>query len=209
MGRSLDNKCKQCRRSGEKLFLKGERCNTAKCPVVRRNYPPGVHVPKGHPRLTEYGSQLAEKQKARRTYRIMEKQFHRYYEEAKATEGNTAELFAQSLELRLDNVVFRAGFTTSRDSARQLINHGHVDVNGRKLNIPSYRVKEKDVITMRKNSTEKGVGQDVTPRIEQAEKPVWIQVDPTELKITLNRIPNSEDINTGLSMNTIVEFYSR
>jgi len=209
MGRSLENKCKQCRRAGEKLYLKGERCNTSKCTILRRNYPPGAHGPKGNPRLTEYGSQLAEKQKARRTYRIMEKQFRRYYEEAKVADGNTEELMAKSLELRLDNIVYRAGFAPSRDSARQMISHGHLEVNGRRLNIPSYSMREKDVITLRKSSHEKGIAQDLKPRMEQTQVPAWIEADPTQLKITLNRFPLTEDIQTGLSMNTIVEYYSR
>lgn len=209
MARPLENKCKQCRRAGEKLYLKGERCNTSKCPIVRRNYPPGVHGPKGAPRLTEYGTQLAEKQKARRSYRILEKQFRGYYEEAKASEGNTSELMAQFLERRLDNVVYRAGFAPSRDSARQMVNHGHIEVNGKRLTIPSYRIKAKDEVTIRKTSQEKGIAHDLEPRVEQAEIPKWLIVDPTQFKINLVNIPTVDDIQTGLSMSTIVEFYSR
>lgn len=209
MGRPLENKCKQCRRAGVKLYLKGERCNTSKCPIVRRNYPPGQHGQKGQRRLTEYGNQLAEKQRARRTYRLMEKQFRSYYEEANSAKGNTGEMMAQLLELRLDNVVFRAGFAPSRDAARQMVGHGHIEVNGKKVTIPSYRLREKEVITVRENSKTKGVATDLTTKMEQAETPNWVLVDPKAQKATVESVPDASGLATGLSMNTIVEFYSR
>ena len=138
MGRNLDPKCKQCRRVGEKMFLKGERCSSAKCALTKRNYPPGVHGGKGRTRQTEYGLQLQEKQKAMKEYRLLEKQFRLTFLKAQNKAGNVADNFLSMLETRLDNTVYRLNFAPSRDTARQLITHGHLTVNGKKVAIPSY-----------------------------------------------------------------------
>jgi len=152
MARNLDPKCKQCRREGEKLFLKGERCFTPKCPIVKRNYPPGQHGLKGRPRLSGFGLQLREKQKVKRLYRLLEDQLRHYFESASQKTGNTAELFLQALELRLDNVLFRLGLAQSRDQARQLISHGHVFVNNRSVNLPSYALRIGEQVSIKPKS---------------------------------------------------------
>src|SRR3954466_13200135 len=152
MARSTDAKCKKCRREGMKLFLKGERCLTEKCGIERRAYPPGEHG-RGRTKQSEYLLQLREKQKARRYYGILERQFRTYYEKASRRTGITGENLLRMLELRLDNVVYRLGFAASRAQARQLVRHGHFHVNGRRVNIPSYQTRPDDIITMAPNSS--------------------------------------------------------
>ena len=152
MGKNLDPKCKMCRRAGEKLMLKGERCNTQKCAFVKRPYPPGFHGPKGKPRLTDYGIQLIEKQKAKWTYNLLEKQFRITFDKANKKHGDTGEILFKMLEMRLDNAVFRLGLANSRRQARQLVNHAHFTVNGVKTNIPSYNLKQGDIVKIRKSS---------------------------------------------------------
>ena len=150
MSKDLDHKCKQCRREGVKLFLKGEKCYGPKCPIVRRNYPPGIHgAKKTRQRLTEYGHQLREKQKAKKIYGILERPFRNYYQKAIKQKGDTNEILGQLLEMRLDNVIYRLGLAKSRKAARQLVSHGFFLVNGKKVNIPSYQVKIKDEITIK------------------------------------------------------------
>src|SRR5207249_7532417 len=153
MARYIGPDCKRCRREKTKLFLKGAKCESPKCPIEIRPYPPGEHG-RGRSKDSEYLLQLREKQKARRVYGVLEKQFHGYYEEANRKQGKTGEVLLQILESRLDNVVYRAGFAASRDMARQLVRHGHLTVNGRKVDIPSYRVREHDIIQVREKSRE-------------------------------------------------------
>src|SRR5512142_663123 len=148
MGRRLEAKCKQCRREGEKLYLKGDKCFTPKCPVTRRGYKPGQHGPTSRTRPTPFGIQLREKQKAKNTYGLMETQFRNYFEKATRKLGNTGSFLVQMLEMRLDNVIYRLGFAKSRSLARQLAGHGHIRVNGKKVTIPSYQTRPGDVITL-------------------------------------------------------------
>lgn len=175
MGRNLEPKCKQCRREGTKLSLKGEKCMTAKCPMVKRSYRPGQHGPVTRVRPTPYGTQLREKQKAKATYGLMERQFRNYFDKAKRVTGDTTDVFVRLLEMRLDNVVYRLGFARSRSLARQIVNHGHVLVNGKSVTIPSYQVRSGDIVTLsekiRKGSTlqsEMGRLDQHTPQIGRA-----------------------------------------
>ena len=153
MARNLSSKCKQCRRAGQKLFLKAERCTTAKCSMVKRNFPPGAHGIKGYGRLTDYGNQLREKQKAKKIYRILEQQFRNYILKANQAKANSEKILIELLEMRFDNVIYRAGFAKSRDLARQLINHNHFLVNGKRIDIPSYQVRIGDLISIKAKSS--------------------------------------------------------
>lgn len=209
MARSLEPKCKQCRREGEKLYLKGERCYSTKCAIVKRNYVPGVHGVKGKPRLTEFGTQLREKQKAKRTYRLLERQFRNYYETAIKQPGNTGDIMLTLIESRLDNVVFRGGFASSRDLARQLVNHGHFLINGKSVDIPSYQVRSGDEITVKANKQNSGYWINVTKLENVPEVPAWLQVNRKELKTSVTQLPNREMIQSPINMTLIVEFYSR
>src|SRR6187431_2999461 len=174
MARTISPKCKQCRREGVKLFLKGERCLTEKCAIERRAYPPGQHG-RGRTKQSEYLLQLREKQKARRYYGVLEKQFRSYYEKASRRTGITGENLLRMLEMRLDNVVYRLGFAASRSQARQLVRHGHFHVNGRRINIPSYQVRPDTIITMAPNSSAAQVIRVATDRT--ASVAPWLQAD--------------------------------
>jgi small subunit ribosomal protein S4 len=191
-----------------KLFLKGSKCDGPKCPFESRPFPPGQHG-RGRPKETEYLLQLREKQKARRVYGVLEKQFRRYFEEATRVSGKTGEALLQILETRLDNVVYRAGFAKSRDMARQLVAHGHLMVNGRKVDIPSYRVREHDIVEVREKS------RDLTPFIvAQAEAgsktvPAWLEAIPGQLKILVHALPSRQIIDTQVQEQMIVELYSK
>lgn len=209
MAKNTQPKCKQCRREGEKLFLKGERCYTTKCAIVKRNYAPGDHGNKRRPRMSGYGIQLREKQKAKRQYGILEKQFRLYFERAKKKQGKTGEEMLTSLERRLDNVLYRGGFGASRGQARQLVGHGHVHVNGQPVNIPSYQISEGDVITVKEGKAKNAFWGELAKQENAAiEVPVWLAVDKSSLKITISQLPTSESINTDLKMHLIVELYS-
>ncbi len=207
MARYTGPACRLCRREGVKLYLKGDKCFTDKCPVSRRAYPPGQHG-QGRRKLSEYGVQLREKQKARRTYGIMEGQFSRYFEKASAKTGVTGELLLQLLERRLDNVVYRMGFASSRAEARQLVRHNHFAVNGRRVNIPSFSVKPGDVVEVREVSRQK-------PRFKALlESPVrtipaWLDVQRDEFKGSMVRMPNRDEIDTPVQEQLIIEYYSR
>src|SRR3954452_8377311 len=185
MARYTGADCKRCRREKQKLFLKGSKCDGPKCPIEIRPYPPGMH---GRARTTEseYLLQMREKQKAARIYGVLEKQFRGYYEEAHRQSGKTGENLLRILETRLDNVVYRAGFAKSRDMARQLVRHGHLTVNGVKVDIPSYRVREKDIIEVRERSVE--LTPFVVARAEAGERPVpaWIEVIPNRMRILVH-----------------------
>lgn len=210
MARNLDPKCKQCRRVGDKLFLKGERCFSSKCAMVKRNYPPGMHGPKGSKRLSEYGLQLKEKQKALKTYRLMEKQLRNYYIKAKKMKGDTGENFLRLLESRLDNVIYRLSLVKSRDAARQVINHGHILVNNKKVDIPSYRVKINDAIAIIPNSLSKSQFKGIVNKINIKELPSWLAyIDQKELKATVIGDLSSDELKQIIDTSMIVEYYSR
>lgn len=205
----LDKKCKICRREGEKLFLKGEKCYTTKCPMVKRNYPPGVHGPKGKHRLTPFGKQLREKQKAKRIYGISEKQFHNYYQKAVHKKGDSGEILIKLLETRLDNVIYKMGLSDSRTQARQMVSHGFFVINGKRIDIPSYQVKVKDIITIKPNKIKT---KNFTNRLKQLEKyvfPSWINFDLKEMKGKIISEPKSEDLKQVFDTKQIVEYYSR
>jgi small subunit ribosomal protein S4 len=206
MARSLGPKCKQCRREGMKLFLKGERCLTEKCAVERRSYPPGEHG-RGRIKQSEYLLQLREKQKARRYYGILEKQFRNYYEKAAKAQGITGEALLRMLETRLDNVVYRLGFAASRAQARQIIRHGHFQVNGRRVNIPSFQVKPNDVVSLKAGSPVEQVVRDATDLTASVAS--WLQADHDNLTGKVLKLPERTDIDTPVQEQLIVELYSK
>jgi small subunit ribosomal protein S4 len=206
MARDLSPRCRQCRREGIKLFLKGERCLTEKCAIERRSYPPGEHG-RGRIKQSEYLVQLREKQKARRYYGLLEKQFHSYYERAAGRSGITGENLLRMLELRLDNVVTRLGFAASRAQARQLVRHGHFLVNGRRVNIPSYQLKPEDVIIAKPGTKAEQVIRDATDLT--ASVPGWLQADHEGLSGKVLRWPEREEIDTPVQESLIVELYSK
>lgn len=208
MARYHDPLCRLCRREGEKLFLKGERCFTDKCSIERRKYAPGQHGQR-RAKLSDYGIQLKEKQKVRRIYGLMERQFRKYFAEAERKKGITGTLLLRFLELRLDNIVFRLGFGSNRNQARQLITHGHMTVNGRKVNIPSFRVKVGDVVEVLESSKNIGSIAESLTRIEHAGLPGWIEVDAQNMKGKVVQLPEREDIPLVAKEQLIVEFYSR
>jgi small subunit ribosomal protein S4 len=206
MARETGPQCKQCRREGQKLFLKGQRCLTEKCGVERRSYPPGEHG-RGRVRASEYRQQLREKQKARRYYQILEKQFRRYYEKAAGQPGVTGENLLRLLERRLDNVLVRLGFAASRRQARQLISHGHWMVNGRRVDIPSYQVRPDDVISIRAESAASDVVRSATELT--AVVPPWLQADHDALTAKVLRMPERSEITSPVEEQLIVELYSK
>jgi small subunit ribosomal protein S4 len=206
VARSLGPKCKQCRREGMKLFLKGERCLTEKCAVERRSYPPGEHG-RGRIKQSEYLLQLREKQKARRYYGILEKQFRNYYEKAAKASGITGEALLRMLETRLDNVVYRLGFAASRAQARQIIRHGHFQVNGRRVNIPSFQVKPNDVVSLKAGSPVEQVVRDATDLTASVAS--WLQADHDNLTGKVLKLPERGDIDTPVQEQLIVELYSK
>ena len=209
MGRYIDPVCRQCRRIGEKLFLKGERCYTPRCAVDRRKRPPGDHVPRRR-RSSDYALQLREKQKARWTYGVLEKQFHRYFEMAREQSGITGDLLLQILERRLDNVIYRLSFVDSRRQGRQLVNHGHFLVNGKRMNIPSYLVKQGDSITWKNfNDSAPEFIVALTEDIPKRPVPSWLRLDVGTLMGTVDNMPDVSETDIGVDPRMIVEFYSR
>ena len=206
MARSLGPKCKQCRREGMKLFLKGERCLTEKCAVERRSNTPGEHG-RGRIKQSEYLLQLREKQKARRYYGILEKQFRNYYEKAAKASGITGEALLRMLETRLDNVVYRLGFAASRAQARQIIRHGHFQVNGRRVNIPSFQVRPNDVVSLKAGSPVEQVVRDATDLTASVAS--WLQADHDNLTGKVLKLPERTDIDTPVQEQLIVELYSK
>jgi len=206
MARDTGPQCKQCRREGMKLFLKGERCHTDKCGVERRAYPPGDHG-RGRMKQSEYRLQLREKQKARRFYGVLEKQFRNYYDKASRQPGVTGENLLRLLETRLDNVLVRLGFAVSRRQARQLVRHGHWSVNGRRVDIPSYQVKTGDVIAVKVDS---GAGTTIRNATELISSvPAWLQADHDSLTAKVLRLPDRDEIVTPVQEQLIVELYSK
>jgi len=206
VARDTSAQCKQCRREGEKLFLKGERCLTDKCAIERRSYAPGEHG-RGRVRQSEYLLQLREKQKARRYYQVLENQFHRYYEAASRREGITGENLLRLLEMRLDNVVYRLGFGASRRQARQLVRHAHFTVNGKKVDIPSYQVRPGDVIAVRPNSKAVETVRAATDLTSAV--PPWLLADHDNLTGKVLRAPERDEIDTPVQEQLIVELYSK
>src|SRR3989338_7742033 len=209
MAKVLEPKCKRCRREGEKLFLKGDRCYTAKCAIVKRNFPPGLHGAKGRAKLTGYGTQLRAKQKAKRYYGVLEKQFRRYYDIAARKRGETAENLLQILESRADNFVCRACWAKSRAQARQLVSYGHIRVNGKRITIPAYSLKKGDVVEVDLSSQKNAYFESVKPTLEKYEVPVWISMDPKEMKARYLEYPTIEQAAALFDLTSIVEFYSR
>ena len=208
MARYTGSVCRLCRREGTKLFLKGDRCYGPKCALANRQTIPGEHGQARQRKPSEYGLQLREKQKATRAYGVMETQFHRYFETAERQKGITGENLLILLERRLDNVIYRMGFGASRPQARQIVRHGHVLVNGKKVNIPSYLVDANDVITIREKSAEQEhfkALREGTNRVI----PKWLTVDNENLKATVTALPAREDVDLTLQEHLIVELYSR
>lgn len=202
--------CRLCRREGTKLFLKGDRCFSDKCSVARRAQAPGQHgVGKGRKRVKEYGLQLREKQKAKRYYGILEKQFKNYFVKADKKEGQTGENLLTMIERRLDNVVYRMGMADSRREARQLVCHGHFRVNGRKVDIPSYITKKGDVITLREQSRKSARIKMLVENISARSVPAWITMDKENIQATINALPTKTDIDFPIEEHLIVELYSK
>ena len=209
MARYTESVCRQCRREGEKLFLKDDRCYTAKCAIIKRHTPPGQHGQARQRKQSEYGLQLREKQKCRRAYGISESQFRKYYDMASNMRGITGDNMLCLLERRLDNVVYRLGFAPSRPMARQLVNHGHIRVDGQKVDIASYLVKPGQTITVRERSRDMANFKDL--REQGASKPIpkWLELDSENLTGKIAQMPQRDDIDLTVEENLIVEFYSR
>jgi len=211
MARYTGSKCKLCRREGEKLYLKGDRCYSPKCAFERRSYAPGLH---GRSRsfrrkTSDYGIQLREKQKARRIYGVLERQFRRYFQLAVRQTGLTGSNLLQILERRLDNVVYRLGFATSRDQARQLVTHGHFEVNGRRARTPSMLLRPRDELTVCERSTKLDYFQDVRSTLENVTTPEWLSLDTENMRGEMVTLPAREQIDVSVREQLIVEFYSR
>lgn len=210
MARYTGPTCRLCRRVGDKLMLKGDRCYTSKCALERRSVPPGYNATaKRRPRKSERGLQLLEKQKARYTYGLLERQFRKFFAEAERLPGVTGENLLILLERRLDNVVYRLGFASSRAQARQIVRHGHIMVNGRKTNIPSYLVKPGDVITWRESSKNTEYYKTVSQTAGDVAIPSWLSLDKQKLAGKVVSLPAPEDIQAKFDVKSIVEYYSR
>ena len=209
MARNLDPKCKQCRREGEKLFLKGEKCFTDKCGIEKRSYPPGQHGQRRGGRLSDYGGQLREKQKLRKIYGILEKQFRSYYAEADRLKGVTGENLLQLLESRLDNVVYRMGIGVSRSESRQLVRHNSITVNGNRVNIPSYQVKPGDQVAVAEASKNQLRVKAATEAADERGFPEWVEVDVKKLSGTFKNKPQRDDLPPTINESLIVELYSK
>ncbi|MBU1228115.1 MAG: 30S ribosomal protein S4 [Actinobacteria bacterium] len=208
MARYTGAACKLCRRERTKLFLKGARCESSKCAVDRKPYPPGEHG-RGRIRETQYLIQLREKQRARRIYGVLETQFRNYYKEAANERGITGENLLRILESRLDNVVYRSSFAESRAQARQLVSHGHFRVNGKPVDVPSYRVRKGDVITLRERSTDLIVIQHALDVSSERSNPEWLDINRSEKKINVIDLPSRAQIDTQVQEQLIVELYSK
>jgi small subunit ribosomal protein S4 len=210
LARYIGPVCRQCRREGMKLYLKGERCHSEKCAIEKRNFIPGQHGKDRAKKIVGYGLQLREKQKVRRVYGVLERQFRMTFEKAALQKGITGENLMQNLERRLDSVIFRMGFGTSRAQARQVVGHGHIDVNGRKCNIPSAMVKVGDVISVRENSKNNATILAARDATAHAPAPNWIDVDREGLKGRIQSLPKREDlVQIQLNEQLIVELYSK
>ena len=207
MGRETGPKCRLCRREGEKLFLKGERCYTPSCGVTRRNAPPGERPKKRRPRRSQYLLHLREKQKARRIYGVGERQFRGYVDDAKREKGVTGEALLTALERRLDNTVFRAGFASSRNQARQLVSHGHFEVNSRSVNVPSILLGAGDAVAVKEGR--RGRVRKIAEANQKREIPSWIEKNLDAMRFQMVAAPNLDEVGHKIAVNLIVEFYSR
>lgn len=210
MARYRDAVCRLCRREGGKLFLKGDKCFKPSCPIEKRGTnPPGQHGAARRKMLAGYGQQLREKQKVKRIYFVLEKQFRNYFEKALRQKGVTGENLLFMLERRLDNVVYRAGFSTSRRQARQIVNHGHIEVNGRKVNIPSFQVKVGDVVTVKDKSTKNVHVEGAWSTAAGRGRPAWISPQGQDLSVAISALPTRQDIDGNINEQLIVELYSK
>lgn len=208
MAKYTDSKCRLCRREGEKLFLKGEKCFTAKCAIEKRAYPPGQHGQR-RTRMSDYALQLREKQKLRRVYGILERQFRGYYTLAANKKGSTGENLLQILESRLDNVVFRMGFAASRSEARQLVRHNGISINGKRVNIPSYQVQAEDVISVNEKAKSQTRIQAALEFMQQRGFAEWIDVDPSKLQGVFKSKPERSELPAEINEHLVVELYSK
>jgi len=208
MSKKINSACAKCRRAGEKLMLKGEKCFGPKCPLTKRNYPPGMHGPtQKRTKTSGYGKQLREKQKAKRLYGLLERQFANYVTEASSKVGDTSKYLIQYLESRLDNAVYRAGFSKARLSARQLVGHGLMSINGRRVDVPSYRVRVGDVIAVKESAKNKKVFQGLAERLAKIDPPAWIGLSANDLSFKVLNPPAIDE--PGFDAKMIIEFYSR
>lgn len=208
----ISAKCKLCRRAGEKLFLKGDRCSTPKCAVIRKPMPPGMHKPKGKRAGSEYGQQLAMKQRVKRIYAVMERQLKKYFQEIENKPGVVGDLLMQKLEMRLDNVIYRAGIAASRRQARQLVRHACFSVNQKNINIPSYELRPGDQITIRENKLNKEYFKQIMPVIKEKKGtglPSWIGIDSLKASLEVKGKPTAGDLGAGIDIQMVIEFYSR
>ncbi len=204
-----DKKCRICRSAGEKLFLKGEKCFTPKCPITRRNYPPGIHGESYRRKMSEYGVRLKEKQKARAMYGVKERQFANYYQRAVRSAGDSSVKLVQFLESRLDNVVFRMGLATSRGQARQLVGHGHIAVNGRRVDIPSYQLRTGETVSVVAHARKLAYFADSAKQMAKVKAPSWLALDSNELTARVSGLPDVESIKANFDTNLIIEYYAR
>ena len=210
MGRYLGGKCRLCRREGAKLFLKASRCNTEKCPFAKRPTPPGMHTRGGMRKPSYYALQLREKQRVKRVYGMLERQFRRFFHIATKSRGVTGRTLIQLLERRIDNVMFRSLFATSREHGRQMVLHGAVLVNGKKVNIPSYLVAQNDVLEVKaRDNTKKNMKAFIEAVAKERSVPTWLEVDNENLKIKITRLPEKEDLTLDVNEQLIVELYSK
>ena len=209
MSKYIGASCKLCRREGEKLFLKGDRCNTTKCAIIKRNTPPGFRKVTTRARLTAYGQQLRAKQRVRRMYGVLEDQFYIFFERAVNQAGDTGENFLKLLEKRLDNVVYRAMFAKSRVTARQAVSHGHILINGKKVTIPSYIVKVGDVITIKERSAKSVLFSDLAAHVRKETIPGWLSVDGATLEIKVVSDADVKEYYEPLNIKLVIEYYSR
>ena len=209
MARYIGPVCRLCRREGMKLFLKGERCYTDKCAIEKRNVPPGQHGRSRKAKMVGYGVQLREKQKVKRTYGVLENQFRRYFEAADRQKGITGALLLQMLERRMDNVIYRLGFATSRPQARQLVRHGHFTVNGKKVDIPSFQVRQGDMVGVRQSSVANVTIQHAMEEVKGRGVPEWLMLDAAATAGRISQLPTREQINLPVQEQLIVELYSK
>lgn len=209
MGRYIDASCRLCRRERQKLFLKGTKCFTEKCPVERRGYPPGQHGQSRKSKVSDYGVQLREKQKIRRMYGLMEEQFRRYFEQALKQTGRTGETLVKTLERRLDNVVYRLGFAPSRKAARQLVRHGHFMVNNTVVDVPSYLLNPGDVVQVKERSKKLDIIHSSMKRMRDSAMLPWLSLDKAQMTGTFLNIPERADIPLNANEQLVVELYSK
>ncbi len=208
----ISAKCKLCRRAGEKLFLKGDRCGTPKCAMIRKPTPPGMHTPKGRRAKSEYGQQLAMKQRIKRIYAVMERQLRKYFQEVQNKQGTVGDLLMQKLEMRLDNVIYRSGLASSRRQARQLARHGSFAINQKNVNIPSFELKIGDKINIRENKQSNEYFKQILPIIKEKKgtgQPNWIDIDPKDITLEIKGKPTISDLGSGIDVQMVIEFYSR